>query len=355
MGRFNCVHCKREYYSKRFIWEDDCESVDAATLESPEAEVAEEMSRVDEEMSSWTYEEPERQSLSSLFFEAISCTRSRKSKNENSTSLPPPPPTIPRPLLASALVRMNEDAEAQEESEALPRKTLTMSDMKEFLGEPADGCILIDDQSTEFGGSDDLENDSNSVGDPESRDRSKRESVSSTGDMVRASGTCANIVGTAAPALHTVLSPFSVVGGVVGAASGAAQLRAGLSSESGLTDPHLVTKGAVTATVGTTCVALGVAAAALPACFAIALGLGVTGLGVATTLDATMDGLCDECRRDASNLYEIEGNSDDEARMRDGLNFVEIKGNNDSDNEAGMSSISMKKEPEQGISQSICD
>lgn len=66
-----------------------------------------------------------------------------------------------------------------------------------------------------------------------------------------------------------------------------------------MVDPHLVTKGGVTATVGTTCMALGVGAAFAPGLFVVALVLGVTGLATATAVDCTMNGLCENCRQHA--------------------------------------------------------
>jgi hypothetical protein len=115
-------------------------------------------------------------------------------------------------------------------------------------------------------------------------------------DVMRATGTAANMLGSAAPFLHFALAPVSAVGGAVGAASGCAQLHQGLSMPSGVTDPHLVTKGSVTAGVGTTCMALGMGAVVVPGLLLGALVLGMTGLGVATTVDYTMDGLCPHCR-----------------------------------------------------------
>lgn len=130
--------------------------------------------------------------------------------------------------------------------------------------------------------------------------------VTARADIMRASGTAANIVGSAAPALHYALAPFSAVGGAVGAAAGLAQLHEGLSAPSGLTDPHLVAKGSVTASVGTTCMALGLGAAAVPGLFVAALVLGIAGLGAATTVDATMDGLCPQCRDHVAHGCNIE-------------------------------------------------
>jgi hypothetical protein len=141
-----------------------------------------------------------------------------------------------------------------------------------------------------------------------------RQTLASYADAVRASGSCANIVGTAAPALHTPLAPFSVVGGAVGSLSGAKQFYNGISTPSGVVDPHLVTKGAIATGVGASCMVLGAAAAAFPPFFAVALGLGVTGLAAATTVDIFMDGLCDECREQRLNDICSDGSSIHSAR-----------------------------------------
>jgi hypothetical protein len=267
MGRFKCVKCNCEYYSRRFLWEPDYEE------EEDQEYVEKEFSRADPAES-----------------EPAGC------------------------LIKSALVKVEKNEEA-------PSKSWKSSEINDFLGEAPAGTA---GKSSEASGSDQLKTaihdwenapslhgsrypiaedadrsttcSTSSDDELEDNPVSARRRASATGDMVRASGTVANIVGTAAPALHYFLSPFSVFGGVVGAASGAAQLHEGLSTESGVADPHLVTKGAVTATVGTTCCALGLGTIALPGLFAVALVLGATGVGVAFTVDATMDGLCDECR-----------------------------------------------------------
>jgi len=113
-------------------------------------------------------------------------------------------------------------------------------------------------------------------------------------DATRASGTTANLIGSVAPWLHAPLSPVSAVGGAIGAVSGAMQLHQGLSSE--VIDPHLVTKGGVTTGVGSICMALGLASAAFPVLFPVSLAIGAVGLGLATGVDASMDGLCPACR-----------------------------------------------------------
>merc|ERR1719199_2028486 len=107
-------------------------------------------------------------------------------------------------------------------------------------------------------------------------------------------GTTADVVGSVLRC--GALAPVSVVAGAVGATSGMIQLRKGLTAPSGVTDPHLVTKGSFAAALGTSSVALGVAAAAAPVLFFVALGLSVCSVTIATTLDATMNGLCAECR-----------------------------------------------------------
>jgi len=122
-------------------------------------------------------------------------------------------------------------------------------------------------------------------------------------DVVRATGTAANVVGSVAPLGHVMLAPFSVLGGAVGVSAGAAQLHEGLSAPSGTVDPHLVAKGAVTTGVGTTCMMMGAGAAVFPSLFLGALAVGVAGLGAATAIDATMDGLCDSCKEQVDDSH----------------------------------------------------
>jgi len=113
-------------------------------------------------------------------------------------------------------------------------------------------------------------------------------------DVIRASGTAANVTGAIT---HSgLLGPISMVGGLVGAAGGAAQLKQGLDTG----DPHLLTKGGVTTGVGGSCTVMGMLACVEPVLFVTALTVGVVGLGVATAVDATMSGLCPTCREEAS-------------------------------------------------------
>lgn len=115
-------------------------------------------------------------------------------------------------------------------------------------------------------------------------------------DLARMSGTISNWTGMAVPSAAHYLSSVSAVGGFVGASCGVAQLHQGLSMPSGIADPHLIIKGAVTSGVGCTCMMLGAAAATSPSLFYGAAGLGVTGLVTAITVDKHMDGLCVSCR-----------------------------------------------------------
>merc|ERR1712232_636356 len=146
----------------------------------------------------------------------------------------------------------------------------------------------------------------------------RRSSYTIAADTARATGTLANVTGAAshlaasgispaiapigsaavssASMLAHVCAPLSVVGGAVGMASGVSQLHCGLTAPSGNIDPHLVTKGGVTTGVGGTCMMLGVGAIFVPVLFFVALGLGVGGLATATMIDASMSGLCSECR-----------------------------------------------------------
>lgn len=110
------------------------------------------------------------------------------------------------------------------------------------------------------------------------------------GDAVRATGTMANVIGSVSAA-GQLLAPVSAVCGVVGLASGAVQLKNGLDTPSGETDPHLVAKGGMTAAVGGTCMVLGACAAFVPA-----LCLGAAGVCAAALIDANINGLCEACR-----------------------------------------------------------
>jgi len=120
-------------------------------------------------------------------------------------------------------------------------------------------------------------------------------------DSMRAMGTMANITGSVAPVVAHIAAPVSMVGGVCGIVGGVKQLIEGLSMPSGILDEHLVAKGSVTTGVGSTCAALAVGAAVIPLAapplILTALCVGVAGLGTATVLDASMDGLCPECRQ----------------------------------------------------------
>lgn len=177
-------------------------------------------------------------------------------------------------------------------------KSWSASHCKEFLGEAS--CASFEQESDE-----------------EKKKSGRRPSIqvqeiAVRADVVRATGTCANVVGSMAPLGHVVLAPFSVLGGAVGVSAGAAQLHEGLSAPSGNVDPHLVAKGAVTTGVGTTCMLMGAGAAMFPYLFVGALAVGVAGLGAATAIDATMDGLCESCRAQAHALEDNSKNDCDD-------------------------------------------
>lgn len=125
-------------------------------------------------------------------------------------------------------------------------------------------------------------------------------------DIMRGSGTIANLTGMVAPAAHVALGCVSAVGGVVGASAGLAQLNQGLNTPSGKKDPHLIAKGSVTTSVGATCMVIGACATAVPPLFFVAAGLGAAGLGTAIALDANVDGLCLECRNNKADEEDTE-------------------------------------------------
>merc|ERR1712129_343692 len=124
-------------------------------------------------------------------------------------------------------------------------------------------------------------------------------------DALRATGTTANITGSALPMVAYALGPVSAVGGICGTAGGVSQLSQGLSIPSGHVDQHLIAKGAVTTTVGVTCTALGALATVFGSPMLVAaLGLGVLGLGTSTTIDANMNGICLVCRAEQHGIAE---------------------------------------------------
>jgi len=134
---------------------------------------------------------------------------------------------------------------------------------------------------------------------------STRDDLRRYADALRATGTTANITGSALPMVAHLLGPVSAVGGICGTAGGVSQLSQGLSLPSGHKDKHLIAKGAITMTVGVTCTALGGLATVFGSPMLMAaLGLGILGLGTCTTIDANMNGVCLPCRihkRDVAN------------------------------------------------------
>lgn len=119
------------------------------------------------------------------------------------------------------------------------------------------------------------------------------------GDLCRGTGTTTNIIGTVVPQAHMALGPVSSTFGFIGLVSGVVQLVRGISTNSGVVDPHLVTKGGIATSVGGTCMTLGALAACDPVIFPVTLGVGITGLLVMSAVDASMSGLCLACREAA--------------------------------------------------------
>lgn len=117
------------------------------------------------------------------------------------------------------------------------------------------------------------------------------------GDLCRAIGTTAKLAGAAGES-HLVCGPMAVAGSAAGLATGCAQLHRGLSTPSGLVDQHLVSKGAATTGIGAAnvCICTKATFMACPHLFAVALALSVVNTGVASAVDARMNGLCNACR-----------------------------------------------------------
>lgn len=96
------------------------------------------------------------------------------------------------------------------------------------------------------------------------------------------------------------LAPLATCLGAAGAVCGAAQLHAGLSASSDTMDPHVVAKGAVGLSMGCSCLVM---AAAPGVVAAAAVGTGIVGVGMSAAIDATVGGLCDNCREDAQQEF----------------------------------------------------
>lgn len=255
MGRFQCVNCQCTYHSKRFFWEKDQE--DACVFE----DVCQcgatflEGSKFCRICGEPRYEQEASWQDSDFEIEsdyADECKVCDIAAEHN----------LLEPNLVDRMPKDYTDLMSEASTEAPPQDVAT--------GEASHSWA--------------------------SKKKISLQRIAAHADVVRATGTAANVLGTAAPVLHVALAPFSVAGGCVGAVSGAAQLRKGLSTPSGIVDPHLVTKGAVTTSVGSCCMGLAAAASVFPGIFPVALSLGLVGLGVATTVDANMDGLCEHCR-----------------------------------------------------------
>jgi len=237
MGRFNCVHCGCEYHDKRFFWEkDEAQDTNAASSSAEIEGITHRSGSKDSAVDP---------SVPSVEDSGMDDTSTAASVLEGS----------------AAFVLKGSEVDNTPTHEPL---TLRMGDLP-----PAESI------HSEF--------DINSV--------------RVYADVIRASGTAANVTGAATHL--SCLGPLSMVGGFVGAASGAAQLQQGLQTPSGVVDPHLVAKGGVTSGVGGSCMVMGALACVEPVLFIAALAVGVVGLSVATVIDATINGLCPDCRKHA--------------------------------------------------------
>lgn len=300
MGRFQCVQCRCSYHSKRFFWEED-EDTDAES-ETQASEASAERGNVRRRTYEQWVESDDEWEVNSTLQEdnevktTPSCEVVHFDPFDWGDSLQPAIRAEPKPVDGpSHAVFFDPFADM--------RGSISTDHVK--AGAPLLSSTLVSADDSTWGvlevGVMAEENDS----DEETKFGAglTRQDIAVHADAVRAIGTAAKITGSVAPVLRVGLAPFSVVGGAVGAVAGAVQLHRGLDTESGLVDPHLVTKGGVTATVGTTCMALGVGAAFAPGggLFVAALVLGVTGFATATAVDCTMDGLCENCRQHAQN------------------------------------------------------
>jgi len=296
MGRFQCVQCRCSYHSKRFFWEED-EDTDAES-ETQASEASADRGNVRrrsyeqwiENDDEWEVQEDNEVKTTpscaavhidwGAALQPVSCAEPKPVDGPSHAEWGWP---VDGPSHAEFFPSISTD-HIKADSQLLS-STLVSTDVNTWR-------VLKGDVMAEENDSDEETNFGAGL---------SRQDISAHADAVRATGTAANITGSVAPVLHVGLAPFSVVGGAVGAVAGAVQLHQGLYTESGLVDPHLVTKGGVTTTVGTTCMALGVGAAFAPGLFVAALVLGVTGLATATAVDCTMDGLCENCRQHAQN------------------------------------------------------
>jgi len=270
MGVFTCVQCSNEYYSRRFFWED----ADATEIASEEAcEIAGTHSTCKLPESCLRYSNlsdldlnSDRKPLGSLseFLSGSASTSTMAASSESSND------DDEDDVSSADAQKAKYNWYSVDSPRASQRISTTVSEAYADVDcTPRSDVVSCQGPPT---------------------------ATAANADALRATGTAANIVGAAAPAMHFALAPFSAVGGAVGAVAGAYQLHEGLSAPSGITDPHLVTKGSVTAGVGTTCMALGIGAIGAPWLFVPALVLGTAGLGFATYTDATMGGLCPHCR-----------------------------------------------------------
>eukprot|EP00429_Kryptoperidinium_foliaceum_P055649 CAMPEP_0176100954 /NCGR_PEP_ID=MMETSP0120_2-20121206/50636_1 /TAXON_ID=160619 /ORGANISM="Kryptoperidinium foliaceum, Strain CCMP 1326" /LENGTH=286 /DNA_ID=CAMNT_0017435005 /DNA_START=36 /DNA_END=894 /DNA_ORIENTATION=- len=279
MGRFQCVNCSRCYYDKRFIWESDVD-VDAKDDSETTKGYCSSESTHDSDTGS-----------------SDGGSSSVKQDGEGGEASITSFPSETSPCVSSS-------ADEGKAAGTMHSDSVDEQTNIEFNRWFDSSTTVWMSSSDERGSNDEEEVTATVTG-------------RTVADTMRAFGTTANIVGTLIQEASMVCSPISVLGGTIGLVGGATQLYQGLATASGNVDPHLVTKGGITASVGGTCMILGACAVAAPPLFAVALGLGVTGLGAATLVDSIMHGLCPECRGESTAGAETPGVSDKAAPLRD--------------------------------------
>jgi len=296
MGRFQCASCGRAYFERRFLWEqelqgDICkefiadESVSRLGFSVLFSDGPQTMEVTHVERDSWA------DSMGIEVGDILFTINERCASSFEESDLVAEMQLRPLYLGVSATVRLDRSGHESVGSSCSSRMALPAN---------KDGCQSNEQEEPNECNEDIHECKNEFQFGSGATFKKNAPSMGSYADAARAVGATANFTGTVAPALAHAVAPFSAVGGVCGTVGGVCQLVEGVSTPSGLVDPHLVAKGSVTASVGTICTSLGLFAAAVP--FAAgplilsALGLGVAGFSTATYLDANMSGLCQECR-----------------------------------------------------------
>jgi len=119
-------------------------------------------------------------------------------------------------------------------------------------------------------------------------------------DVIRFTGVLSDITGSLATGVAVVgrfCSPISAIADFVEITSGVTLFVQGVSTPSGTPDSYRISKGGATVAFGSGSMVMVSLAAVHPVLFVGALSMGAAGLVTTTVLDATMSGLCEDCRR----------------------------------------------------------